>query len=98
MLEGVLQSSVDLVFAAMAVLEGEDDELVGVRAVMDKWLIYQPGCNMQNNYCDSQWAKRAKDNPTLPYVEAIFGCSCSTETGAPALILLFLLLAAFRKR
>jgi MYXO-CTERM domain-containing protein len=97
-LEGVLQSSVDLVFAAMAVLEGEDENLVGVHAVMDKWLTFEPGCNLQNNYCGSQWAKRAKDDPTLPYIESIFGCSCQTESGSPALLLLFLLLTAFRKR
>lgn len=97
-LEGVLQASVDLVFAAMAVMEGEDDDLLGVQAVMDKWLTFEPGCNMQNNYCDSQWAQRAKDNPTLPYVESIFGCSCSTDAGAPALFLIFLLLVVFRKR
>jgi len=97
-LEGVLQASVDLVFAAMAVIEGEDQYLVGVQAVMDKWLTFEPGCDMQNNYCDSQWAKRARDNPTLPYMESIFGCSCQTKEGSPALVLLFLMLAVFWKR
>jgi hypothetical protein len=97
-LEGVLQASVDLVFAAMAVIEGEDENLVGVQAVMDKWLTYETGCSMQNNYCDSQWAQRAKDDPTLPYMESIFGCSCGGRAGAPALILIFLIPAIFRRR
>jgi hypothetical protein len=78
-LEGVLQISIDLVFAATAVINGEDDELTGVVALMDKWLAFKEGCDMSNNYCDSQWAARAKADPTLPYVEAVFGCATTRQ-------------------
>jgi uncharacterized protein (TIGR03382 family) len=98
-LDGLLQASVDLVFAASKFIDGEDEELTTLRAVMDKWLVYEPGCDMSNNYCDSPWAERARDEPTLPYMEAIFGCSCAHPKGASPVLPagLVLIVLCFRR-
>ncbi len=97
-LVGVLDSSVDLVFAATAFIDGKDDDLITVRAVMDKWLSYQPGCDQSNHYCDSPWAKRALANPTLPYLEDIFGCHTAAAAAGSAWPLFLLVLVGLSPR
>ena len=73
-LEGVLGASNDLIFAAEAFITSAGVDDLSIRVVLDKWTSYQEGCDMSNGYCDSIWAKRASDNPTLPYLESYFGC------------------------
>ncbi|MFN3200478.1 MAG: hypothetical protein ACE366_18915 [Bradymonadia bacterium] len=66
--------------------------------VLDAWLTYEPGCTLANDYCDSVWLDKAREEQTGPYLEAIFGCS--TRPGQPGGVLLGLvvLLGLMRRR
>jgi len=80
-LEGVLGASNDLIFAAEAFIQSAGEDDLPVQVVLDKWTSYQEGCDMSNDYCDSVWAKRASEHPTLPYLESYFGCQSLERKG-----------------
>jgi uncharacterized protein (TIGR03382 family) len=78
---------------ALAVRTG-DAEIVS--AVLDRWLVHQPGCTAANDYCGSKWAAYARREQTGPYLEEIVGCA--TTGGRAALPWLALLGVAWLLR
>ena len=46
-----------------------------IRAVLDEWMVYEPGCTFENDYCDSSWLALARRDQTGPYLEEMLGCS-----------------------
>lgn len=42
--------------------------------VLDQWLTFEPGCGAANDYCESFWAKLAREKLTGPYLSTFFGC------------------------
>ncbi|MEO1267977.1 MAG: hypothetical protein AAFX99_07760 [Myxococcota bacterium] len=51
------------------------DSLDSVDAFMDRWFAYEPGCNADNNFCDSKWASLAQKDATEPFIADIFACA-----------------------
>jgi hypothetical protein len=56
-----------------------DERGAGLSAFLDRWVVYQEGCNGANAYCDSPWLPVVREEQTGPYLETYLGC----ETAGP---------------
>ncbi|MCB9788545.1 MAG: BMP family ABC transporter substrate-binding protein [Deltaproteobacteria bacterium] len=68
-----------------------------VDAVLSKWLRYQPGCTVDNAYCDSPWVERARQSPTTPLLGCA-GADSGVRQGVLAACLALMLASALRRR
>lgn len=97
-----LKATIDMMRATRAALGKQDRP--EIEAVLDKWLTYKPGCTLDNRYCDSPWAERARRNPSRPYLSELFGCSIVAASDrrygltGMHLVLLLLTIIAIRRR
>lgn len=57
--------------------------------VLADWVVIQPGCNVENSYCDSPWLELAGEDVTEPYL----GCS-----SAQGLLFAGVLVSLLRRR
>jgi hypothetical protein len=57
-----------------------DGDQGAVNEVLNKWLTYEPGCTLANNYCDSPWVEFARLKLTGPYLCALYGGSATDHT------------------
>ena len=69
-----------------------------LQAFLDEWLTYEPGCTVENEYCDSIWIEVARQEPTGPYLESLTGCATSTDQAPPTLVLILFLLCWINHR
>ena len=78
--------------AYFAVLPTQEEERAQARqqveSVLDKWLSYQSGCGLSQDYCDSKWVSIAKKDETEP----LLGCAVFSKTNGSVL---FFLLGSF---
>ena len=66
---------------------------------MNRWLVYEPGCDESNNYCDSPWAAQAKKEPVGPYLEHMLGCAAQPGGGpSPGWVLFAVGLVLLQRR
>ena len=70
------QATADLAAAALAVAGGD---LSAVEAVLDAWLVLEPGCTPANDVCGSPWLAVARRDPSRPLREDLLGCTVSTS-------------------
>ena len=69
------EASMDMLIAAHAEIESADNSQIDY--FLDKWFTYKPGCNIDNNYCNSKWLDEVRAEPTVPVLENLFSCGCS---------------------
>ncbi|MFY0572800.1 hypothetical protein ACN28E_54470 [Archangium lansingense] len=82
------EASADLLLAAMAG-GGQVD------AMLDRWMGYEEGCTLANDYCQSPWTAVARKEPTKPYL----GCTAAPDAVPQSLPwLLTLLCLGWRRR
>jgi len=62
-----------------------------VDQVLDNWMTYKEGCNIENDYCESKWLELAQKRQTAPILEEIFGCRMGNKPVAFLFIFLLLL-------
>ncbi|MCP4133069.1 MAG: hypothetical protein GY754_19035 [bacterium] len=82
---GAISASNELM-TAITFSVNNNDSYAAVDTELTDWCTYLPGCDASNNYCGSEWAQFAKDNPTEPYMTSIFGCNCSGDITSTSLI------------
>ena len=96
-----IEASIDFVVAVRDELGGLDSGATD--RVLDKWMTYQPGCNIDNDYCNSAWVEIAKTDQTQPMIEEYLGCQCGIPNSLNSkayffLLVLFLVLISFIRR
>ncbi|MFT5433214.1 MAG: MYXO-CTERM domain-containing protein, partial [Myxococcota bacterium] len=97
MVAAAITASAEYIRAAGRVLNGDD--LEADLLVLDKWLVHEAGCTINNNYCESEYLAYARSGQTEPFVTTIFGCSAAPSSGGSGFWLMVLaLLAAFGSR
>ena len=85
-------------FEAFIAHHGADDPN-RLAVFIDDWLTYEPGCSMDNDFCDSIWASIARKDPSEPYVSCAYSSTPSSGLALWLLALLVLFLARnFRTR
>ncbi len=87
------QASVSLVIGINKALELSSPE--PVRLVLDEWLLYEPGCTVDNDYCDSGWVALARRDQTGPYLETVLGCSTTPSAYPVGPVFLCILVCFF---
>ena len=68
------------------------------QVVLEKWLKHEPGCTIENDYCDSAWVALARQEQTGPYLEEVIGCRQGPTVPPLMLTLLLLGTLAIRRR
>ncbi|MBN2531127.1 MAG: hypothetical protein JXR76_32380 [Deltaproteobacteria bacterium] len=54
--------------------------------VEDEWLMYTPGCDVDNHFCDSIWYSHVTSDPTGPIVGCTYTDSVTASRGLLALL------------
>ena len=67
-----IEATTDLFIAYRELVEGRDPEAVD--HLLDKWVVYKPGCTLDDKFCDNGlWLDVVRQKQTGPYL----GCSSS---------------------
>ncbi len=84
---GALEATTDFI----AILASDDDVMADdLERFFDDWMIYEQGCNAENDFCNSRWADIARMDPSLPVLEEIFDCSQAPQSGSMRFIVVLL--------
>ncbi len=84
---GALEATTDF----LAIIASDDDVMaVDLERFFDDWMIYEPGCNAENDFCNSKWADIARMDPSLPILEEIFDCSQAPQSGTMRFLVVLL--------
>jgi MYXO-CTERM domain-containing protein len=86
------QASAALIIASNQALRMNSGE--PVKAVLDEWITYEPGCTVLNDYCDSAWVALARRDQTGPYLEEFIGCDATAGDADMQSIFLVLTIGA----
>ncbi|MCU0661265.1 MAG: hypothetical protein MUC50_02950 [Myxococcota bacterium] len=78
----VVPTSVAELLEAVARINDEDS----LNLVISRWFSYEPGCNIENDFCDSRWLDIAHSEAMTPP----FSCWSTPRRGAPAPMTIFL--------
>ncbi|MGD8862380.1 MAG: hypothetical protein PVI30_20380 [Myxococcales bacterium] len=92
--DAATDATVDLIELTGELQAGQGDDLIA--ALLDRWLIVQPGCSRENGFCDNErWLELAQqDTSTTP-----MGCGVGVQgTGTSPSTLVFGLLAILAAR
>jgi hypothetical protein len=71
--------------ATVDVLLGAVTSEVRLNESLDRWLSYEAGCSVENDYCNSDWLFVARRSPTRPAL------GCTSTDGSPLILCLAIL-------
>ena len=84
---GALEASTDF----LTILASDDDAMtVDLEHFFDNWMVYEQGCNAENDFCNSKWADIAQMDPSLPVLEEVFDCSQAPQSGTMRFLVVLL--------
>lgn len=84
----------ELLVAASRQFDGTDNG--AVERVLDNWLVLQPGCTKENDFCGNErWLETVRKDQTGPYLKKAFGCSSSKSLSNSRIGILGLLMMLF---
>ena len=55
-----------------------------VDAFLDRWFVYEPGCNEANRFCDSPWYAIASADRESSFLPDSLGCASLAPPRAPS--------------
>jgi len=87
---GALEATTDF----LAIISSDDNVMaIDLERFFDDWMVYEQGCNAENDFCNSRWAEIARMDPSLPVLEEVFDCSQAPGSGTMRFIVIFLAVA-----
>jgi hypothetical protein len=91
LVDAAVTATGELLVAVSRQFGGSDDG--EVERVLDSWLILQPGCTKENDFCgNDRWLETVRKDQTGPYLKEAFSCSSSKSPLSSKIGILGLLL------